>query len=513
MVGPRALIRWKEWLYPPASVSLVVGLGFGISAFSTTPNMAVLFLAAVFVGAALFGVRAGIATALLAFPAWNFFFIEPLYTFAVGSLSELLTLCIFLVIATVTGLLAGRVQDQAQAARSRVAALQILFDFSRKLGAAATPDALLHAIVLQAHRLTKLPAMALLPGPSGLEIRYAWPPESSLDDNAMAAARWCMTHGEPAGRGTSTLLTTEWHFRPVRTPAKTVGVVGLRPSPRDSNLPSELTSTLDSMLDQSAIAIERLSFGAEAARVEAMAATDRLRSALMSSVSHDLRTPLTTILGSSSALVQGRDRLSPEARNELLLAIDEEARRLDQYISNLLNMSRLEAGELKPRRDWLDPGEVLDSAMARMAPRAGTMAFETQFAPGGPLLRADFLLLETVLVNLLDNAIKHADGATRVTASLRTAADRVEFEVSDDGAGIAPDFFHHLFDRFFRVQRGDSKPAGSGLGLSICKGFVEAMGGTIAVRSPVSEGRGAAFVVAFPVEEQPDRAISETPGS
>jgi len=494
-------------------VSLVVGLGFGISAFSTTPNMAVLFLAAVFVGAALFGVRAGIATALLAFPAWNFFFIEPLYTFAVGSLNELLTLCIFLVIATVTGLLAGRVQDQAQAARSRVAALQILFDFSRKLGAAATPDALLHAIVLQAHRLTRLPAMALLPGSTGLGIRYAWPPESNLDDSAMSAARWCMTHGEPAGRGTSTLTSTEWHFRPVRTPAKTVGVVGLRSSPEQRELPSELASTLDTMLDQSAIAIERLSFAAEAARVEAMAATDRLRSALMSSVSHDLRTPLTTILGSASALVQGRDRLSPEARDELLVAIDEETRRLDQYITNLLNMSRLEAGELKPKRDWIDPGDVLDAAVKRVATRAREIPIETQFEPGVPLLRADFLLLETVLVNLLDNAIKHGEGATRIRASVRRDGDTVVLEVSDDGPGIPADVLDRLFDRFFRVQRGDSKPAGSGLGLSICKGFVEAMGGGITVRSPLHDGRGATFVVTFPAETQPEQAIPEATGS
>jgi two-component system, OmpR family, sensor histidine kinase KdpD len=261
------------------------------------------------------------------------------------------------------------------------------------------------------------------------------------------------------------------------------------------------------------VAIERLTFAAEAARVEAMTATDRLRTALMSSVSHDLRTPLTTIMGSASTLRQDRAKLDDGAKDELLLAIVDETRRLDQYVTNLLNMSRLEAGELKPRREWLDPAEVLESAAARVAHRAHGVAIDTRIGPNVPLLRADFMLLETVLVNLLDNALKHAEGAERVWASVRATGANVVFEVVDDGVGIPPDFLDRLFNRFFRVQRNDSQPAGSGLGLSICKGFVEAMDGTIEVKSPVQQGRGASFVVTFPVEAQPVRDLAETEGA
>jgi two-component system sensor histidine kinase KdpD len=506
---PGVPLEWRGWLYVALSVSSVVGLGFAITAFSTMPNMAVLFLTAVFVGSVLYGVRAGVATALLSFPAWNFFFIEPYYTFSVSSWNELLTLCIFLVIATVTGLLAGRVRDQARSAQTRVAALQTLFDFSRRLSASATPDTLLHAIVLQTHRLTGLPTMALLPGAADLEIRYAWPPEDQLDAAAMAAARWCMKHGEAAGHGTSTLPTADWHFRPVRTQDKTVGVLGLRQQASDRVLPQDVRKTLDSILDQSAIAIDRLRFAGEAARVEAMTATDRLRTALMSSVSHDLRTPLTTILGSASSLRQDGEKLDAGARTELLLAIEDEAKRLDQYVTNLLNMSRLEAGDLKPRREWLDPEDVLDAAAARVAPRAHGLAIDTRVGPQVPLLRADFMLLETVLVNLLDNAIKHAEGAQIVSACVHLEGGLIAFTVIDDGIGIPPDFLDRLFDRFFRVQRGDSKPAGSGLGLSICKGFVDAMGGSIRVRSPVHDGRGAAFIIEFPVEPQPPEEVTD----
>lgn len=493
----------RGWLYAVLSVAVVVGIGLGLRTFATLPNMAMLFLTAVFLGAVRFGVRTGLATALIAFPFWNFFFTEPYYTFSINDWDDLITLSVFLGVGATTGLLAGRVRDQATSAQARASALQTLFDFSRRLSAAATPDALLHAIVLQAFRLSKLPAMALLPGATDLEIRYAWPPEDVLDAASMAAARWAMEHGEPAGHRTTTLPSAGWHFRPIRTAKKTVGVLGLRQGATDPKLRQDMLQTMDSILDQSAIAIERLTFAEEAARVEAMTATDNLRTALMASVSHDLRTPLTTILGSASTLRQDNTKLDDASKDELLSAIEDESKRLDQYITNLLNMSRLEAGDFKPRKEWLDPAEVLESATARIAPRAKGLSVDVRIGPDVPLLRADFMLLETVLVNLLDNAIKHGEGAQYVWASVKVHDQRVAFEVVDDGVGIPPDSLDKLFDRFFRVQRGDSKPAGSGLGLSICKGFVDAMGGRIEVKSPVHEARGAAFIVSFPIEPQP----------
>lgn len=500
---PRVPLTSQGLVFAVLSVVAIVEIGLIVATIASLPNMAMLFLTAVFIGGLRFGVRAAIATALLSFFAWNFFFTEPRFTFVISSGSDLLTLTIFLGIGVATGLLAGRVRDQARAAQARSNALQTLYDFSRRLSAAATPDALLHAIVLQAHRLSKLNAMALLPGKVDLEIRYAWPPEDRLDAASMAAARWAMQHGEAAGHGTATLPSAPWHFRPIRTASKTVGVLGLRQAAGDAPLRPELLQTMDSILDQSAVAIERLTLGEEAARVDAMTATDKLRTALMSSVSHDLRTPLTTIMGSASTLRQDAAVLDGQAKDELLVAIIDETKRLDQYVTNLLNMSRLEAGELKPRRDWLDPAEVLESAAARVSARARHVAIDTRIGPHVPLLRADFMLLETVLVNLLDNALKHGEGAEHVWASVKVQDGRIAFEVADDGVGIPPDFLDRLFDRFFRVQRSDSKPAGSGLGLSICKGFVEAMGGTVTVKSPAYQGKGAAFIVSFPAEAQP----------
>lgn len=506
---PSLSLGWRSIAYAFMSVGLTVGMGFGLYSIATPPNLAMLFLASVFIGSVVYGVRAGLLTALLSFTAWNFYFTPPYYTLSVSSWSDIVMLMVFLLIATATGLLAGRVRDQARAAQARATTIQTLFDFSKRLSAAATADALYHAIVLQAYRLASLPSVALLPGPSDVEIRYAWPPEDELDASAMAAARWAMEHGEPAGNGTGTLPSAIWHFRPIRTGKKVVGVLGLRQDKGDAILRQELLQTMDTILDQSAVAIERLSLAGDAARIEAMTATDKLRTALMSSVSHDLRTPLTTILGSATTLRQDGTKLDAAAREELLQAIVDEAKRLDQYVTNLLKMSRLEAGEIKPQLEWLDPSDVLESAVSRVMRKAGKVALDIRVGPGVPLLRADFILLETVLINLLDNAIKHGEGAEHVWASVRVSGQKLIFEVVDDGAGIPAAYIDRLFDRFFRVERADANPAGSGLGLSICKGFVEALGGKIGVSSPVAQGKGASFTLSFDIEPQPANNLAE----
>jgi two-component system sensor histidine kinase KdpD len=273
--------------------------------------------------------------------------------------------------------------------------------------------------------------------------------------------------------------------------------------------------TLDAVLDQAAVAIERVDYAEEAAKVEALAATDRLRGALLSSVSHDLRTPLTSILGSVTTLRQQEDRLSEGGRKELLAMIEEEADRLDRFVGDLLNMTRLESGALETKADWIDIADLADSAIRRLARQPKAERISRKLGSGLPLIRADFVLLENVLVNLVDNALKHAAGATRIELAARRLGTRVEITVSDDGPGISAADLPHLFDKFYRAgqadpKRADAGRAGAGLGLSICKGLVEAMGGEIAVISPTEIGRGARFIVTFPVPEQPSAVEAET---
>jgi two-component system sensor histidine kinase KdpD len=288
-----------------------------------------------------------------------------------------------------------------------------------------------------------------------------------------------------------------------------IGVIGIRRTGEERGPSLEMLRSLDAVLDQAAVAIERIAFAEEAAKVEALHATDRLRNALLSSISHDLRTPLTSILGSATTLRQQDARLDEGTRAELLATIEQEADRLDRFVADLLNMTRLEAGALETKSDWIDVSDLVDSAIRRFArePKAGMV--RRKLPAGLPLIRADFVLLENVLVNLIDNALKHAAGAGRIEITARAAGNRLEIAVTDDGAGIAAEALPHLFDKFYSGDRSDTGRAGAGLGLSICKGLVEAMGGTIAVLSPAENGRGARFAVSFAVPQQPVAAEPE----
>jgi len=459
-----------------------------------------LFIAAVLLSAVRDGHIAGLATAVLSFAAYNFFFTEPYFTLNVRHWQDVVTLIVFLVVAAITGTLAGRVRDQIEAARSRMNTLQFFYDFSRRLGAAKTADELLHAVVLQTHRLANLPGMMLLPGSDDLAIRYSWPPEDGLDSASWAAARWALRHAEPAGAGTETLPNASWQFRPMRTGKAAAGVLGLRSEGKP--LTGELIQTLDAMLDQAAVAIERINFADEVSHAKTMVETERFRNALLSSISHDLRTPLTSILGSVTALRDNPAQYTEKSRGELLATIQEESERLDRFVANLLDITRLESGILDVKHDLILISEVIDSASKRVAHQLGGKSLSRTLDSRISMVQGDFVLLDTVLVNLLDNAIKHAIGASMIEIKTQREKGALLIDVIDDGVGIPPEYIPRLFDKFFRIHRTDHTAAGTGLGLSICKGLVEAMGGQIEVQSPVKNARGTRFTVRLPLGSQ-----------
>jgi two-component system sensor histidine kinase KdpD len=212
---------------------------------------------------------------------------------------------------------------------------------------------------------------------------------------------------------------------------------------------------------------------------------------------------LTSILGSVTTLRGQSARLDEKARGELLATIEEEANRLDRFVADLLNMTRLEAGALETRSDWIDVADLIDASLRRVSRDPRARLLRRRSAGGLPLIKADFPLLENVLVNLIDNALKHAQQATAIEVAAENRGNRVEISVTDDGSGISPEALPRLFDKFYSGASSDSGRAGAGLGLSICKGLVEAMGGTIAVESPTKSGRGARFTVGFTVPVQP----------
>jgi len=501
---PRVPRSWLPWASSLGGIAVAVLAGELIPDLNRPGNMSTLFMAVVVFSAIMFGRTVATITSVVAFLSYNFFFLDPLLDFHVAHIVDVVTLLIFLLVAITIGSLAGTVREQAEAARDRVKAMRTLYDFSSRLGATFRRDDLVHAVAIHANRIADHQAMVMLADGGELVISHAWPPEDTLDPSGWAAARWAREHAEPAGLGTDTLPTAEWHFRPIRTKDSIVGVVGIRRKADERALPGEMLRTLDAVLDQAAVAIERIDFAEEAAKVEALDATDRLRGALLSSVSHDLRTPLTSILGSVTTLRQQGGHLTEDGRAEMLAMIEEEADRLDRFVADLLNMTRLESGALETKADWIDVADLVDSAIRRVARRPGAERVRRKLAADLPLIRADFVLLENVLVNLIDNALKHAAGASEIALSARCSAERLEIAVVDDGPGIDAADLPHLFDKFYRAgAHTDSNRAGAGLGLSICKGLVEAMGGAIDVASPVEQGRGARFLVSFVIPNQP----------
>ena len=504
---PRLRLRlptgWLPWVASMAAVGLAVLAGQIIPDLSRPGNISLLLLSAVLFSAVTFGRVVSAVASVVAFLAYDFFFLDPLLTFHITHWADFVTLLIFLVTAIVTGTLAGIVREQAEAAQARIKSTRALYDFSRRLGATFRLDDLLHAVAIHANRVADRQAMVLLAEGDTLSISHAWPPEDALDASGWAAARWAREHADAAGYGTDTLPRSDWHFRPMRTKDAVIGVIGIRRSGDERGPSLEMLRSLDAVLDQAAVAIERIAFAEEAAKVEALHATDRLRNALLSSISHDLRTPLTSILGSVTTLRQQDAQLDEAARGELLATIEQEADRLDRFVADLLNMTRLEGGALETKSDWIDASDLVDSAIRRFAREPKAAMVRRKLSGDLPLIKADFVLLENVLVNLIDNALKHARGVTSIEITARSLGGRLEIAVTDDGAGVTPVALPHLFDKFYSGDRSDSGRAGAGLGLSICKGLVEAMGGTIAVISPAESGGGARFAVSFAVPPQP----------
>jgi two-component system sensor histidine kinase KdpD len=259
---------------------------------------------------------------------------------------------------------------------------------------------------------------------------------------------------------------------------------------------------------QAAVAIERTRLVREMERTRLKAETERLRDALLSSVSHDLRTPLVSIIGAVSSLLTYGASYDETARRDLLLTIQEEAERLNRFVGNLLDMMRLESGELKLNRQWVDIGEVIGTAASRLRRALSQHHLAVEVAPDLPGLWLDFVLIEHVLINLLENAAKYSPPGTTIHISARRRGQTVVVEAVDEGVGVPPADLERIFDKFYRVQHGDRQGAGTGLGLSICRGIVEAHGGRISARSPAN-GKGTAFVMTFPIDKEPSTPDEE----
>ena len=473
----------------------------------TLPSPAPFFLIAVVLTAVRHGLLPSIFASALSFAAYNFFFIAPLYTFTVAEGHEIISLGLFLVAAILVSGIAARARDQAEDARRRMKIQGALYDFSRKLATTVGIDDLLWACCYQVATSVQGQAIVLLPEKSGdkdeLRIAGAYPPEDDLDPADWTAARWTFAHGEAAGHGSSTLPTRIWRFEPMKTSRGLVGVVGFRGAQDPVELDPSAARVVAALIDQSAVAIERSQFEGEIAEARVLAASEKLRHALLSSISHDLRTPLATIIGAISSLKLEGQSLNAAARVDLIDTAEEEALRLNRFVGNLLDMTRLEAGMLAPKRDWVAANDLLASAAVRAKRALGARSLTIEAAADLPLLRVDFVLMEQVLFNLLDNAAKYSPETSGVHLSARRNGAALVIEVTDHGRGIPLTDLTRVFDKFHRIEAGDRQTAGTGLGLAVCKGIVEAHGGVIRALSPGPSGDGTVIEILLPIEAAP----------
>ncbi len=479
-----------DYVWTTAMVATVTAVGVGLFHILNLGNVALLYLLPVMAAASLFGRWPALFAGVLSTLAYNFFFLPPTGTLTVSNPENVITILVLLGVAVATSQLSARVRAQADLASSSARQNAALAGFLRQLGDAANETELMQAVCAEIARLLDVRTTMLVATSDGPELRAAYPPEDRIETMEQAAAQWALDRGLPAGRGSDTLTASDWLFYPLKTSERTLAVIGLaRDDARDTVRPDQLP-LLMSLLDQATLALERMRLGEDMREVAELKERDRLRAALLSSVSHDLRTPLTAILGSVAELKRAGE-------NPLVETIDAETQRLKRFVANLLDMARVEAGALKPRLEAVDLTDAVASAVHDTRTTLERHPIDLQVSPGLPLVRVDPQLFHHCLINLLDNAGRYADPDTPITILAERSPNALSLSILDLGPGLPAGREHEVFETFRRLEGSDRSKGGTGLGLAIVKGFAQAMGLEVAAANR-GEPRGARFTLRFP---------------
>ncbi len=486
-VDPRA------YLFSAVMVGVAVGVSYLIDRLVSLQNLSLVFLTAVLFSALRYGLWPSIMASLLSVAAYNFFFLPPLYTFTIADPANVFALVFFLIAALVVSNLTAQKQRQTQSIAARAKTTAELYAFSRKVAGIGTLEDLMWVVTYQIAAMLSCDVVVLLPGPDGLQVLAGYPPEDTLDAADMAAAQWTWSRNRAAGRGSDTLPGAKRLFLPLQTQRGAIGVVGINRE-KPALLSPDERRLLDALLDQAAVAIERVRLAEDVDQVRLQAETERLRNALLTSVSHDLRTPLATIIGALTSLKSYGESYDAQTRSELIASAQDEAERLNRFVGNLLDMTRLESGGVNVKLEPTDASDAIGVALNRARPLVMNHKTDIQLGSDLPMAMADFVLLEQVVFNLIDNAAKYTPPGSTVRIVGREDGEAVVIEVIDEGEGIPPQSLEGIFNKFTRLQVGDRKRAGTGLGLPICRGFITAMGGSISA-SNRQDRSGAIFTI------------------
>jgi two-component system sensor histidine kinase KdpD len=492
---------WRCYALAMLAIVFATAAGWPLKAFDLAAGGAIsaLYLVAVLAVGARCGLGPSLLAALLGSLAYNAVFTPPYFSLAIRDPEDIVSVIVNLAGALVTGSLASRLKAQVEAMRRAKRRTDILYDFAGKIASAHRPDDILWAAAFHIAATLDCHSLILMPDAQGtLEQVQGHPTIDELDARAEGAARWAFEKREPAGAGTATLPAIDWLFVPLATATATLGVIGVRFRNRERRLDPETRRMLDLVEDQVAVALERTRLAGELADARVAGESETLRAALLNSVSHDLRTPLVTVIGAVSSLAESDSRLGEAARRELTLTALDEARRLDRYVQNLLDMTRLGHGALRPRRGSVDLRDLVARARRDLARMLADHEVVVTIAPDLPPAEIDAALIGQALANILENAAKYSPPGSRIAIEASRAADAdIRLAVVDEGPGIAPAERERVFDPFHRLAQGDSRPAGTGLGLAIVRGFAEAHGGRASAEAGPG-GRGTAIVLTLP---------------
>ena len=467
----------RYYVYAVVVVALITIVGELLQRALEPTNLTMLYLLGVVVVALRWGRWPAAVAATLSVVAFDFFFVPPELTFAISDTQYLITFAALLIVGLVIGRLASRTRDQADAARRRGVSSAALQALSGELAAASDLDAILRAIERHVSATFSRQVAVFLPGPSGVQARLV-SPGFPLDDSERAVATWVFDHGQPAGYGTETLAGANARYFPLRTARGITGVMGVRPTIPTDRLNPEQRQLMETFASQAAVAIERAQLAEQSREAHLSRETERLQTVILNAISHDLRTPLASIVGALSSLTEQAASLDDAAKRDLLETAQQEAKRLTRLVSNLLDMTRLEAGAIALRREFFDVADLVGSTLAQLAEATRTRDIVVDVPTDLPMVLIDFVPMTQALANLVDNAIKYSPAGSPVEIWAGVEGSEIRITVADRGPGIPEIELARVFDKFYRIRR-PGEPGGVGLGLAIAKGFVEAHGGRI----------------------------------
>lgn len=487
-------------------------ISFGLIAFSTIlglavrgdlepTNLVMLYLASVVISAVFLGRGPSLLAAFLGVLVFDFFLVPPYLTLAVSDTEYLITFAVLLVVSLVVSSLTARVREQAEAAVRREKQTSALYNLGRDLTSATDLKQVAEIIILHISQAFARDVAIFLPE-NGQLLTIASSPNYEPDENELAVATWAFEHSDPAGRGTDTLPAAPLRCLPLKTANTIVGVLGIRPKDSSVFLTPEQRQMLSAFANQAALAIERAGLAEQAQKTELLQAAEKLQTALLNSISHDLRTPLVAITGALTSLDEQAESLNEEYRHSLIGTAREEAERLNRLVGNLLSMTRIESGAIRLHREPGDIQDVIGTALEQLGKRIIGREIKVNVPDDFPLVQMDFSLIVQVMVNVLENAFKYSPKGSLIEISASLVDNKVCIQIADRGAGIPSEDLTRVFDKFYRVQRPESV-SGTGLGLSISKGIIEAHHGNIYAR--VREGGGTIISVELPLDGEQDK--------